>query len=353
MYKTIIIFSVTLILLFFINSVLTKKNQASYSDDNPTSFSVKIQECKSQNRTIHLNLSGTINPLQRVSLTSKISGQITDLYLSDGDKIEEGDLVLKIEDDGRIEQIEKAKSFLKQRETEYDSSQKLHQKGYRAKIQVEAAFAALQSARADLKRLELDLQSTEIKSPIDGHIDKINVSKGDFVSVGQKIADIVNFDQILVVLYISENEVNKIEVGETAQINLLNGRALAGEVNFISRVAEPKTGSYRVEIRVTNDETIFLQGSTANVKIPSGEKIAYKVPSSSLNLSNDGVLGIKIVDNDNYVVFIPIEIVDYENDGVWVSASNEDKTIKLIVLGHLFVQPGDKVDTTSYINSNY
>lgn len=251
--------------------------------------------------------------------------------------------MLKIEDYDRIEQAQKAKALLKQREIEYDSSHKLNKKGYGAQIQVEAAFTALQSAKADLKRLELDLENTAVTSPIDGYIDKINANEGDFVNAGQKIADVVNFDQILVVLYVSENEVNKIELGSTAQINLLDRKELAGEVSFISKIAEPKIGSYRVEVKVTNNKMISLQGLTANVRLPSGERFAYKVPSSALSLSDEGALGIKIVDDNNYVVFAPIEIVDHESDGVWIVANNEGKPIKLIVLGHLFVKPGDKV----------
>ncbi|WGJ61887.1 HlyD family efflux transporter periplasmic adaptor subunit [Wolbachia endosymbiont of Frankliniella intonsa] len=155
--------------------------------------------------------------------------------------------------------------------------------------------------------------------------------------------DMVNFDQVLVVLYVSENEVNKIKLGSAAQINLLDGRELVGEVSFISKIAEPKTGSYRVEVKVTDNEIISLQGLTASVSLPSGEKFAYKIPSSALSLSDDGVLGIKIVDDNNYVVFTPIEIVDHENDGVWVVVNNENKPINLITLGHLSVKPGDKV----------
>ncbi|WP_438456394.1 efflux RND transporter periplasmic adaptor subunit [Wolbachia endosymbiont of Kerria lacca] len=341
--KVIIVSGIALILLFFINSTFLKKDQAVHSDNPISSFSLKTQDYTPQNRTVYLNFSGTVNPLHRVSLVSRTSGQVIAIYLSDGEKVKRGDVILKIEDYDRVEQVEKAKALLNQREIEYDSSRKLNTKGYGAQIRVESAFTALQSAKADLKRLELDLENTAIKSPIDGYVDKINVNEGDFVNLGHKITDIVNFDQVLVVLYVSENEVNKIKLGSTAQINLLDGRELVGEVSFISKIAEPKTGSYRVEVKVTDNEIISLQGLTASVGLPSGERFAYKIPSSALSLNDDGILGIKIVDDNNYVVFTPIEIVDHEDDGVWVVANNESKPIKLITLGHLFVKPGDKV----------
>ncbi|WCR53335.1 MAG: p-hydroxybenzoic acid efflux pump subunit AaeA [Wolbachia endosymbiont of Ctenocephalides orientis wCori] len=338
--KVAIASSIVLILLFLINSMFTKKDLAS-NNNTINSFSVKTEECVPQNRIIYSSFSGIVNPIHRASITSKINGKVTAVCLCDGNKVKKDDVVLKIEDDDKVEQIKRAKVVLNQRETEYNASSQLNKKGYRAQVQLEAAFTALQSAKTDLKRLELDLENTVVKSPIDGHIDKINANEGDFVAAGQKIAEVVDFDKILIVLYASENEVSKIKLGSIAQINLLDGKELTGEVSFISKIAESRTESYRVEIKVDNNEMISLQGLTANIKLPLGEKFAYKVPSFALSFSDEGVLGIKIVDDANYVVFRPVEIVDHDNDGVWLVMDNEDKPISLITLGHLFVKSGE------------
>nr|WP_233417529.1 HlyD family secretion protein [Wolbachia endosymbiont of Brugia malayi] len=99
------------------------------------------------------------------------------------------------------------------------------------------------------------------------------MNKGNFINAGQKITDVANFDQVLVVLYLSEGEVNKVKLGSTAQIDLLDERKLEGKVSFVSKIVEPKTGSYRVEVKIINDEIMFLQGPTANVKLPFGQKV--------------------------------------------------------------------------------
>lgn len=114
--KVIIISSIAFILLFFSSSAFFKKDKTVYSGNATSSFSVKIQECAPQNRTIYLNFSGTVNPLHRASLVPKISGKIIAIYLPDGEKVKRDDVVLKIEDYGRIEQAQKAKALLKQRE---------------------------------------------------------------------------------------------------------------------------------------------------------------------------------------------------------------------------------------------
>nr|WP_246166124.1 HlyD family efflux transporter periplasmic adaptor subunit [Wolbachia endosymbiont of Brugia pahangi] len=144
----------------------------------------------------------------------------------------------------------------------------------------------------------------------------MHVNKGDFINAGQKITDVANFDQVLVVLYLSEGEVNKVKLGSTAQIDLLDERKLEGKVSFVSKIVESKTGSYRVEVKIINDEIMFLQGPTANVKLLLGKKFACKIPSLALGLNDEGILGVKIVDDNNYVVFTPIKIIDRKSDGV-------------------------------------
>ncbi|WP_225416112.1 hypothetical protein [Wolbachia endosymbiont of Brugia malayi] len=77
-----------------------------------------------------------------------MSGKVAAIYLSDGGKVKKDNVVLKIEDHGRAEQVEKARALLKQREVEYDSLVKLSKRGYKAQVQVEAAFTALQKCKS-------------------------------------------------------------------------------------------------------------------------------------------------------------------------------------------------------------
>ncbi|OCA06265.1 efflux RND transporter periplasmic adaptor subunit [Wolbachia endosymbiont of Trichogramma pretiosum] len=74
--------------------------------------------------------------MNRASLVSRTSGQVIAIYLSDGEKLKRGDVILKIEDYDIVAQVEKAKALLNQREIEYDSSRKLNKKGYGAQIRL-------------------------------------------------------------------------------------------------------------------------------------------------------------------------------------------------------------------------
>ena len=79
-------------------------------------------------------------------------------------------------------------------------------------------------------------------------------------------------------------------------------------------------------------------------------KNIHLIPSSILSLSDNGIIGIKIIKNDNTVDFIPVDISNLNNDGAYIS--NLPQSIKVITAGQDYVIPGEKVtgtlDTKSY-----
>ena len=61
-------------------------------------------------------------------------------------------------------------------------------------------------------------------------------------------------------------------------------------------------------------------------------------------LSDEGNLGVRAVNENNEVKFLPINIIEDTNDGIWVTGI--PNLSKLIVLGQGFVRNGEKVETT-------
>ena len=72
--------------------------------------------------------------------------------------------------------------------------------------------------------------------------------------------------------------------------------------------------------------------------------LASKISPSILLLSDEGDLGVRVVDNNDEVVFLPIKIIEDKSDGIWVTGI--PNLSKLIVLGQGFVKNGEKVQTT-------
>jgi multidrug efflux system membrane fusion protein len=69
---------------------------------------------------------------------------------------------------------------------------------------------------------------------------------------------------------------------------------------------------------------------------------AHLIPSSILSLSDNGNIGIKIIDDNNKVKFIEVEVTNLNNKGAYIS--NLPETIRVITVGQDYVKPGDTVN---------
>ena len=334
-------FFVLLLAIIWVSSGKFKSNskhdQINVSDNS--FINVQIIESNAQEKVVYLSLMGEVEAFRSVNIIPEVSGKVLDVLVKDGDYIKGGDILVQIEKYEKIEQLNQAKALLKQRELEYKASQSLNEHGYRSEINDTLSFTALESARADVKRAQISLDSTDIKAPFSGFVDKINVQVGQLIlpNAGLPIVQVVDFDKIRIISYVPEKYLNKLKLGDTCKILLTEGREIDVPIVFISKIINRNTRTYRIEMMLNNDNLkILTQGAMYSVKVPIGRYRAHRVSSSVLDLEDDGNLGIKVV-VDNKVKFIPVEVVDYEYNGdVWIT--NAPDTIKLITLGHQYVK---------------
>ena len=82
----------------------------------------------------------------------------------------------------------------------------------------------------------------------------------------------------------------------------------------------------------------------ATIAISAQGAQAHKLPQSALTLNNEGTLGVRVVDGDNKVEFLPVTLLRDETTGVWVSGLPEQSDV--IVVGQDFVTAGVTVAPT-------
>ena len=186
----------------------------------------------------------------------------------------------------------------------------------------------------------VELNRTEVKAPFRGYVEKI-VKPGNFINRGEVCAVIIELDPVTFVAEVPEAEIKNIVKGQNVSIMLVTGEIIASKLTFVSKSATPSTRSFRVEAEVRNPNGLIRDGITGTLEISTNKILANKISPSILLLSDSGTLGIRIVNNDGIVEFLPIKILEDTQEGLWVqgipNASN------LIVRGQGFVENGQKV----------
>jgi HlyD family secretion protein len=230
---------------------------------------IKVTAEKAERRTITevVNASGKIYPEVEVKISPDISGEITDLYVQEGDTVKKGQLLARIYADiysiqrdqasfgvnqtkaqvansqaglealqAQLDQAQKNFDVQKKlfdekviSKTEFnvaDANLKTAKANYNAGVQnIKGINATVQSAEASLNRANKDLGRTSIIAPMDGVVSLLNVKKGEKVAgnsfnVGTEILRIANMDKIEVRVDVGENDIPKVKLGDSALISI-------------------------------------------------------------------------------------------------------------------------------------
>jgi len=302
---------------------------------------VRVRKLIAQPRQSEVILRGRTEATRKVDVKAETYGRIIELKAEKGDRVEKGAILARLSPEERPARLAEAKALREQRKIEYDASDRLAKKGYRAETELAAAKAALEAAEATVTRARVALRNTTIRAPFDGVVVAREAEIGDFIDKGDPVVRIIDLDPVLAVAQISERDRGRVTVGAPARVTLVGGREVSGRVHFVTTEAEPATRTFRIEIELPNPTAEIPDGITAEIRLPLGEVIAHLVSPSILTLTNDGTIGVKTLGPDNRVRFRPTQIIGDGTDGVWLSGLPERVT--LITVGQEFVAEGQIV----------
>ncbi len=303
---------------------------------------VQVKEYQASEVQRDLTLYGQSEPNRRVTIRAEVAGQVAEVLAPRGKAVKKGELLLRLAEDDRPQRLAQAKALLAQRELEYEGVKSLKTKGLQAERQLAEALTLLRTARAEVKRAELNLQNIKVVAPFAGLIQAQQVEVGDFLSVGDPLLEVVELDPLLITGDVSEREVGVLQNGMPVRVALSNSAMLEGKLRFIAPSANPSTRTYRIEMEVANPPPHQRGGMSASITIPRDMVKAHKVSPALLSLNDAGVLGIKSVDEQGVVQFHAVEILKSERDGLWLAGL--PATARLITVGQGFVRAGDRVD---------
>lgn len=263
-----------------------------------------------------------------------------------GSSVKKGDPLILLRDNDTTRKFEEAKTRLEQREIEYKASQELAHQSFNSKITLAQNKTNLDAAVSAFATASHALNILTIKAPFDGVFNSTDVEEGSFVGsvlmMGNPIGVMLDLSFVKVVLQIPEKDIFSLKIGSDVELSSPYAKTATqtGKVSYISKSADPKLRTYRVEVLAKNEN--FYEGMTIEARIPVAQMTAHLVAFSSLCLDENGVVGIKTVDASSNVVFNPVEILKTESGKVWVTGLGADAGI--ITLGADFVVPGQKVE---------
>ncbi len=326
--------------------------------------------------------TGTVNPVITVQLGTYVSGPITAIYKDYNAPVKKGQLIAKIDprpyqvtvDVARatlansVAQLGKDNADLAYKKVTYDRNLALYKSDAVSKDTLDSAYSAwqmdvaqikldkanIQQQTANVRAAELNLNYTNIVSPVDGTVVSRNVDVGQTVAASFQTPTLFLIAQDLTKMQVdsnaSESDIGYVRQGQKAtfRVDAFPDRDFQGVVAQVRQapITVQNVVTYDVVVSVENPELLLKPGMTANVNIVTASKEkAVRVPIDALRFAPpgeppadsaalDGAPGrptrVWVQKNHNVTL---VTITTGLSDGTWVEAAQGD------------VQAGDRVVT--------
>jgi multidrug efflux system membrane fusion protein len=321
--------------------------QGQAASESPDVITVRAIRVSQQSYNEQIRVRGRTQAFRNVEVRAEQAGRIISEPVPRGAKVAKGDVLCEIAVDNRTADLLENQARLEQAEFEYDAAVDLRKRSLQSEVAVAQLKAAMETAKAAVSRTELALSNTKIRAPFDGVVETRIVELGDYLNVGTVCASIIDVNPMLLVGLIPEQEVAALSVGSKVNAHLLTGEQVAATVTFLSRSADAISRSYRLEAEVISGGEVLRDGITADLLVSASNLQAHLIPASALTLDDNGVIGVKLIDDSGNVSFENVSIVGDDtnqlNPGIWVTGLSGN--VNLVTLGQEIVFPGQTVNS--------
>ncbi len=248
-----------------------------------------------------LALTGTVESRRTSLVATEVAGVVEQLAARDGDRVRRGGALVRLRaTDVRLRleaargQLQEAEARLKLANAQLERSRDLFEQQIVSRDTLDDAMAESEAwsgrvsqLRSDVARLEEDLKRTTVRAPFSGVVVREHVAEGEWVAVGDPVAEMVDLSDLEVTVEAPESYFAGLEVGSGARVvfDALGGREADGRVRAVVPKASPQARTFPVKVGIGADGGRVGVGMLARVVLPVGE------PRPGVIVPKDAVAG--------------------------------------------------------------
>jgi len=310
------------------------------------------------NETIKVNGMIDVPPHNKSSVTTFTGGYITKTPLLIGDSVKKGQLLVTLENPEFVElqqnylevseQLNYLKSEFNRQKTLFEEKITSEKNYLKAESAYKSNLAHYNGLRKKLQMLNLNPSSVEqgrisstinLYAPISGHVTKVNVSNGTYVSPSDVIMEIVDIDHIHLELSVFEKDIMQIKKNQKILFTIpeASNKTFEAEVHLVGTTIDEQTRRVKVHGHVDNDKENFIVGMFVDADIIVDSTKSIGLPKEAIMEVDDAFYVLVLEeqqDEEFYLEKVKLELGKQTETNVEILNAKVLKDKQILVKGN-------------------
>lgn len=304
--------AVGLLALLALTTGCGAKELPAPSPDNRAPVSAAVVTAQMENWTEIGELTGTVEPLIRVSPGTKLMGRVALVAVQEGDRVAQGQLLARLDSKDLEAAVVQAEAGIKMAEAQQVNAAAMHRRmtvlerrGSATEKNLEDATAGLRMAEAGLEQTRANwaaakvmLSYAEIKAPVSGYVTAKRIEAGDMAAPGMPLFTIEDLSQVKVRAEVPESAIVGLSKGTPARVRIdaLN-EEYSGTVDQLVPAGDPRSRTFEVKVGLLNPAGTIRSNMFARLLLPGSGRRALSVPRTAV-VTRGELTGLFVLDQD-------------------------------------------------------
>jgi len=297
-----IIFSIGVLTALLILGACSSDTESESSEESATAIAGYELQPRDMSRIVRSTSS--VEAENTVTIASRMSGLIIEMNAREGDRLEDGELLLRFDIEEQRAELERAQAELELASAVYDRNSTLFEREAISRAEYDEARANKRIAESEVTLLDTRIGFGAIRAPHDLVVLRRHVERGDAVSTNEPLFRVADLNRLVVRLGIPERDVVHLEEGQQTELHIdaFPGETFRGTIQRIYPSADDESRLFTVEITLPAEQRdqVIRPGYLARVSMDADRREdVLAVPSESLLASERDERFVYIINDDD------------------------------------------------------
>lgn len=281
-----------------------------------------------------------------VTVRSNAVGVITGLNIETGGYVEQGTLIVKLQDEEETIALEQARIQLEDARSEETRIKRLQASGATTEVRLRETELLLRNAELAVRQAEFELSQRQIIAPISGWVGITDLEEGDRVNAQDELVTITDRSDILIDFRVPERAVRNIKVGQSFEVMPLgfDDKTLIGEINAVDSVVDRASRTLLVQGRVPNEADLLRAGMAFSVNLSFPGETLLSIAPLAVQWSSDGPFVWAV--REGKVAQVTVEIIQRNSTEVLVASDGLSAGDLVVTEGVQTLRQGAEVNVS-------